>query len=100
MHDKYYRLLSCGIGVSYIFQTFLTIGGGSRFIPLTGVTLPLVSYGGSSVMVTVIMMMIFEGICLVKNFEEAEDYMRHDRPRGNKRDYYYDERNERYEEDY
>ena len=51
-------------------------------------------------MVTVIMVMIFEGICLVRNFEEAEDYMRHDRSRGNKRDYYYDERNERYEEDY
>ncbi|MCR4997084.1 MAG: FtsW/RodA/SpoVE family cell cycle protein [Butyrivibrio sp.] len=100
IHDKYYRLLSCGIGVAYIFQTFLTIGGGSRFIPLTGVTLPLVSYGGSSVMVTVVMIMIFEGICLVRNFEEAEDYMRRDRSRGSKRDYYYDERNERYEEDY
>ena len=86
--------------MAYIFQTFLTIGGGSRFIPLTGVTLPLVSYGGSSVMVTVVMMMIFEGICLVRNFEEAEDYMRRDRSRGSKRDYYYDERNERYEEDY
>ena len=99
MHDKYYRLLACGIGISYIFQTFLTIGGGSRFIPLTGVTLPLVSYGGSSVMVTVVMMMIFEGICLVRNFEEAEDYIRYDRGRGSKRDYY-DERGKRYEEDY
>ena len=97
--DRYYRLISCGIGVAYIFQTFLTIGGGSRFIPLTGVTLPLVSYGGTSVMVSVIMMMIFEGICLIRNFEEAEEEIRRDRERDT-RDYYYNERNERYEEDY
>jgi len=100
IQDRYYRLISCGIGVSYIFQTFLTIGGGSRFIPLTGVTLPLVSYGGSSVMVTVIMIMIFEGICLIRNFEEAEEEIRRERARRNKRNYYYDERDEIYGEDY
>ncbi|MBQ4417100.1 MAG: FtsW/RodA/SpoVE family cell cycle protein, partial [Butyrivibrio sp.] len=34
----------------------------TKFIPLTGVTLPLVSYGGSSVLSTVLMFSIFEGI--------------------------------------
>ena len=70
--DKYYRLLVCGIGVAYIFQTFLTIGGGSKFIPLTGVTLPLVSYGGTSILVTIIMMMIVEGICMIRTDERFE----------------------------
>ena len=72
IRDKYYRLIACGIGVAYIFQTFLTIGGGSKFIPLTGVTLPLVSYGGTSVLVTIIMMMIVEGVCMIRTDERYE----------------------------
>lgn len=72
IRDKYYRLLTCGIGVAYIFQTFLTIGGGSKFIPLTGVTLPLVSYGGTSVLVTIIMMMTAEGVCLIRTDERFQ----------------------------
>ena len=52
---------------------FLTIGGGSKFIPLTGVTLPLVSYGGSSVLTTLIMFAIIEGLCMVKGDEEKEE---------------------------
>ena len=72
IRDKYYRLLVCGVGIAYIFQTFLTIGGGSKFIPLTGVTLPLVSYGGTSVLVTIVMMMIVEGICMVRTEERME----------------------------
>ena len=51
-----------GIGIMYIFQIFLTIGGGTKFIPLTGVTLPFISYGGSSVMTTMIMFFIIQGI--------------------------------------
>ena len=69
LRDKYYRLIVCGVGIAYIFQTFLTIGGGSKFIPLTGVTLPLVSYGGTSVLVTIVMMMVVEGICMIRTDE-------------------------------
>ena len=69
IRDRYYRLIVCGIGVAYIFQTFLTIGGGAKFIPLTGVTLPLVSYGGTSVFVTIVMMMVVEGICMIRTDE-------------------------------
>ncbi len=72
IRDKYYRLIACGIGIAYIFQTFLTIGGGSKFIPLTGVTLPLVSYGGTSVLVTIAMMMIVEGACIIRTDERFE----------------------------
>ena len=62
MENDWRRLLTVGIGVTYIFQVFLTVGGSTKFIPLTGVTLPLVSYGGSSVLSTVLMFSIFEGI--------------------------------------
>ena len=72
IRDKYYRMIICGIGVAYIFQTFLTIGGGAKFIPLTGVTLPLVSYGGTSVLVTIVMIMIAEGVCMIRTDERYE----------------------------
>ncbi len=72
LNDNFYRLIAFGLGVTYIFQVFLTIGGGSKFIPLTGVTLPLISYGGSSVLTTLIMFSIIEGLCMVKQDEAKE----------------------------
>lgn len=60
--DPYLRLLALGISVSYAFQVFLNIGGVTKFIPLTGVTLPLVSYGGSSLLSTAVMFAIIQGI--------------------------------------
>ena len=60
------------IGVMYIFQVFLTIGGGAKFVPLTGVTLPLVSYGGTSVLVTIVTFFIFEGLCVLRAKEHEK----------------------------
>ncbi len=62
IYDRFYQLIVYGIGVMYIFQIFLTIGGGIKFIPLTGVTLPFISYGGSSIMSTMFMFFIVQGI--------------------------------------
>ena len=97
LNDSFYRLIAFGLGVTYIFQVFLTIGGGSKFIPLTGVTLPLVSYGGSSVLTTLIMFAIIEGLCMVKGDEEKEEKyaVRKKRKAKNNRT---EERNERKEE--
>jgi len=74
--NKFYQLISLGFGITYIFQVFLTIGGGTKFIPLTGVTLPLVSYGGSSVLSTVLMFAIFLGISIIytEENEQAVNY--------------------------
>lgn len=73
MKEPFYRLLSYGIGVIYIFQVFLTIGGGIKLIPLTGVTLPLVSYGGSSVMVTILMFAVVQGVVVWSANREEEE---------------------------
>lgn len=62
IRDRFYQLIVYGIGVMYAFQIFLTVGGGTRLIPLTGVTLPFLSYGGSSVMTSMIMFFIVQGI--------------------------------------
>lgn len=63
--NNFYRLIALGIGIVYIFQIFLTIGGGIKFIPLTGVTLPFISYGGSSVLTTMAMFFILQGISIM-----------------------------------
>ena len=62
IRDRFYQLIVYGIAIMYIFQVFLTIGGGTKLIPLTGVTLPFISYGGSSVMTSMIMFFIVQGI--------------------------------------
>ncbi len=60
--NNYYKLVAVGLAVIYGFQVFLTIGGVTKFIPLTGVTLPLVSYGGSSVIVSLVMFAVIQGL--------------------------------------
>lgn len=73
IQDSYYRLVAVGLGVMYIFQVFLTVGGGIKFIPLTGVTLPFVSYGGSSVLVSIFVFAIMQGIILRTKDEIDEE---------------------------
>ncbi|MCM1309258.1 MAG: FtsW/RodA/SpoVE family cell cycle protein [Butyrivibrio sp.] len=69
--DMFYKLIAVGFGVLYIFQCFLTIGGVTKFIPLTGVTLPFVSYGGSSILCSLIMFAVVQSVfILVKENEE------------------------------
>ncbi len=67
----FYKNLAVGFGTCYIFQVFLNIGGVTKFIPSTGVTLPLVSYGLSSVLSTLIIFNIIQGIYIIEN-KEAE----------------------------
>jgi cell division protein FtsW (lipid II flippase) len=68
--EQFYRLVALGLSLMYGFQVFLTIGGVTKFIPLTGVTLPLVSYGGSSILSTLIVFAIIRGLYILKQDED------------------------------
>lgn len=72
LNDRFYQLIAFGLGITYIFQVFLTIGGGTKFIPMTGVTLPFISYGGSSVLTTLVMFFIIEGLYIIRQEEGAK----------------------------
>lgn len=72
LRNQFYKLVALGLGTCYIFQVFLTIGGVTKFIPSTGVTLPLVSYGGSSLLSTLIMFAIIQGLYILREDEEED----------------------------
>ena len=65
----FYRLVAVGLGVTYGVQVFLTVGGAIKFIPMTGVTLPFVSYGGSSILSSLIMFALINGMYTMRQDE-------------------------------
>ncbi|MBO7709655.1 MAG: FtsW/RodA/SpoVE family cell cycle protein, partial [Lachnospiraceae bacterium] len=71
--NRFYRLVALGLGTTYAVQVFLTIGGGTKLIPMTGVTLPLVSYGGSSALSTIVIFAIVQGLYMLRVDEERKD---------------------------
>ena len=79
LSNRFYRLVALGLGTMYAVQVFLTIGGAMKFIPMTGVTLPLVSYGGSSMLSTVLMFAIIQGLYILR--EDEEDQIERERER-------------------
>lgn len=71
--NRFYKTMAYGFAICYIFQTFLSIGGVTKFIPSTGVTIPLISYGGSSVLSSLIMFSIMQGISTIENKESVQN---------------------------
>lgn len=87
LKDMFYQLIAFGLGVTYIFQVFLTIGGGTKFIPMTGITLPFISYGGSSVLTTLVMFFIIEGLYIIRQEEGAKRVKKKRRRRTEQEDF-------------
>jgi cell division protein FtsW (lipid II flippase) len=67
--DGFSKLLAAGLTFGFALQTFIIVGGVLRVIPLTGITLPLVSYGGSSVVAN---FLVLAGLLLVSNRANRE----------------------------
>ncbi len=62
--DRYTMLIAFGCTVLITLQSFIIIGGVTKLIPLTGITMPFVSYGGSSMIACMMILGILEGIAV------------------------------------
>jgi cell division protein FtsW (lipid II flippase) len=69
--NSFYALISFGAASLLSFETFIILGGILRVMPLTGITLPFVSYGGSSIIVSFILIGIIQAVG-IKNANEQE----------------------------
>ncbi len=67
--DRFRRLLATGITTYFSIQSLLIIGGNLRVLPLTGVTLPFVSYGGSSLLTSFAALLV---LLMISNKTEEE----------------------------
>ena len=68
-------LLGCGVLAMLAIQTLMIVGGVIKMIPLTGVTMPFMSYGGSSLLSCMAMVGILHGICARAQDDLEEDIL-------------------------
>lgn len=71
--NKFNYLLVLGVFSMLLFQTFVNIGMNIGILPITGITLPLISYGGSSLIATFICLGMVASVTKQKRFDSEAD---------------------------
>lgn len=61
-HSEFSALLAAGLSSLLAWQVFVIVGGVTKFVPLTGVTLPFISYGGSSMLTSFLILGLLHNI--------------------------------------
>lgn len=69
----FYKLVAFGLGASYGFQVFLTVGGAIKMIPSTGINLPFISSGGTSIIASMIVVGVIQAIYVISEDDAVQD---------------------------
>lgn len=69
----YHRCVLSGAGTVYLVQTLVNVGGALGVLPLTGVTLPFVSYGGSSMIMCIMLLAVAQRMIVADNIEMTKE---------------------------
>lgn len=82
-NNRFLSLVCAGFTALIAFQAFLIIGGVIKFIPLTGVTLPFVSYGGTSIVISYIIIAVMQWVIMRNSeySENAHEKVKHSQPK-------------------
>jgi cell division protein FtsW (lipid II flippase) len=75
--DGFSKLLAAGLTFGFALQAFIIVGGVLRVVPLTGITLPFVSYGGTSIVANFVLLAL---LLLVSNRANAQSFLQGARP--------------------
>lgn len=68
----FYRIVSLGVSMLFASQAFIVIGGVLKLIPMTGITLPFMAYGGSSMLVSFMLLGVLQYTSEYLDFEEED----------------------------
>lgn len=71
IRNKFYSIVALGISISFAMQAFIILGGVMKIIPLTGITVPFVTYGGSSIMASFLALGVLQYTSELMEKEEA-----------------------------
>lgn len=72
--DRYHQAVAAGLTIQIILQAFIIIGGSIGLLPLTGITLPLISSGGSSLVATFMYIAVILSISSGNLWDGRRDY--------------------------
>ena len=72
MKLMFYKITAFGLACVFGFQVLINVAGVIKLVPLTGITLPFISYGGSSLLSTFFIFGIFEGLYMNKLREDEQ----------------------------